>query len=135
MFKKIALFCSISLALLGCKTNSSFEKADNALDGGRYFIESCMQGDFKKANNYLLIDSANLQHFDSMSRNYYGLDKEGRMQLRQASIQINEVSSIDSNTTIINYQNSFDNAAHKLKVIQTESGWKVDLKYTYSPNL
>jgi hypothetical protein len=25
--------------------------------------------------------------------------------------------------------------AHKLKVIQTKDGWKVDLKYTYTPEL
>jgi len=24
---------------------------------------------------------------------------------------------------------------HKLKVIQTKEGWKVDLKYTYTPEL
>ena len=70
-----------------------------------------------------------------MSAQYFSLDKEGRQQLRTAVIQINEVSAIDSSTTIINYQNSLDQKAHKLKVIQTPEGWKVDLKYTYGPNL
>ena len=37
-----------------------------------------------------------------MSDSYFSLDKEGRQQLRQASIQINEVSAIDSTITIIN---------------------------------
>jgi hypothetical protein len=63
------------------------------------------------------------------------LDKEGRMQIRLASIQINEISAVDSSMTIMNYQNSFDNKVHKLKIISTPNGWKVDLKYTYGPNL
>jgi hypothetical protein len=36
---------------------------------------------------------------------------------------------------VINYQNSFEKVVHKLKVIQTKEGWKVDLKYTYTPEL
>jgi hypothetical protein len=70
-----------------------------------------------------------------MSDSYFSLDKEGRQQLRQSSIQINEVSAIDSTITIINYQTSQDPTPHKLKVIQTPEGWKVDLKYSYGPNL
>lgn len=107
----------------------------NPLDGGRYFIENAMQGEFKKAKNYLLNTPENTAYFEKMATRYFSLDKEGRQQLRQASIQINEVSAVDSTMTIINYQNSYDKKAHKLKVIETPDGWKVDLKYTYDPNL
>jgi hypothetical protein len=70
-----------------------------------------------------------------LANNYYGLDKEGRMQIRLASIQINEIIAVDSSLTIMNYQNSFDNKVHKLKIISTPKGWKVYLKHTYGPNL
>jgi hypothetical protein len=50
------------------------------------------------------------------------------MQIRLASIQINEITEVDSTTTIMNYQNSFDKEVHKLKIISTPKGWKVDLK-------
>jgi len=42
---------------------------------------------------------------------------------------------VDSSMTIMKYQKSFDNKDHKLKIISTPNGWKVDLKYTYGPNL
>jgi hypothetical protein len=67
----------------------------------------------------------------TISNTYFTLDKEGRQQLRQASIQINEVRAIDSSETIISYQSSMDTIPHQLKVISTPNGWKVDLKYTY----
>ena len=119
------------MLMMGCSVVASNELADNALDGGRYFLENCNQGDFKKANNYLLDNPENQSYFKGISNSYFTLDKEGRQQLRQASIQINEVRAIDSTQTIISYQSSMDTLPHQLKVISTPNGWKVDLKYTY----
>ena len=135
MIKKLFTLLFASIFLLNCQQQSDFEIASSPLDGGRYFIESCLQGEFRKAKFYLLLDSANQGHFEQITKNYYELDKEGRQQLRQASIQINDISAIDSSNSVINYQNSFEKVVHKLKVTQTKEGWKVDLKYTYTPEL
>ena len=136
MIGKISIKALVVLALIslqwGCSNLSNKEMADNALDGGRYFIENCNQGDFKKANNYLLEGAENQSFLKDISTSYFALDKEGRQQLRQASIQINEVQSLDSNQTIIKYQSSLDKIPHQIKVINTPSGWKVDLKYSYT---
>ena len=125
----------LALFLWQCSPSDQYEVADNPLDGGRYFIENCMQGNFKKAKFYVLEDAENIALFEKMASNYFGLDKEGRQQLRLASIQINEISAVDSTISIMNYQNSFDNQVHKLKIMETPKGWKVDLKYSYGPNL
>jgi len=135
MIKKLFTIIFASLTLLACQQQPNFEIATSPLDGGRYFIESCLQGEFKKAKFYLMEDSTNQQYFEQISKKYYELDKEGRQQLRQASIQINEISAIDSSNAIIYYQNSFEKVPHKLKVQQTKDGWKVDLKYSYAPAL
>jgi hypothetical protein len=134
MLKKILFYIIAPLLVLSCN-NSNYPKALDPIDGGRGFIENMMQGDVKKAHFYIVSDSVNERYFKEMAAQYFSLDKEGRQQLRTAAIQINEVSAVDSSTTIINYQNSLDQKAHKLKVIQTLDGWKVDLKYTYGPNL
>lgn len=128
MIKKLPFYSFLLFFCCSCATNNSFEKATSALDGGRYFIESTLQGDFKKAKYFILQNDINRSILDSVSSNYFGLDKESRQQLRLASIQINEVSSIDSNNSVINYQNSVDKTPRKIKVILTEDGWKVDLK-------
>jgi hypothetical protein len=135
MIKKLFTLLFASIFLLNCQQQPDFEIASSPLDGGRYFIESCLQGEFRKAKFYLVSDSTNQGHFEQITKNYYALDKEGRQQLRQASIQINEISAIDSSNSVINYQNSFEKVVHKLKVTQTKEGWKVDLKYTYTPEL
>ena len=135
MIKKLFTLVFASISLLSCQQQPDFEIASSPLDGGRYFIESCLQGEFRKAKFYLVSDSTNQGHFEQISKSYYELDKEGRQQLRQASIQINDISAIDSSNSVINYQNSFEKVVHKLKVTQTKEGWKVDLKYTYTPEL
>lgn len=135
MLKKLSISLLIFSTLLGCSTATVSEKADNPLDGGRYFIENYLKGDLKRAKDYVLIEPANLAYFDSLSQQYFALDREGRQQLRLASIQINEVKNIDSTTTIINYQNSYDKIVHEIKVVPTKEGWKVDLKFAYRPKL
>ena len=62
---------------------------------------------------------------------YFLLDKEGRQQLRLASIQINEIRSIDPTHTSFDYQNSLDKIAQKMMVVSTPEGWKVDLEYSF----
>lgn len=135
MFKKIPIFFVLSILWWSCQSNESFEKATDPLEGGRNFIENLLQGDIKKAHFYMMADPENEAYFKQLSENYFSLDKEGRQQLRQASIQINEVSAVDTHTTIIHYQTSNENSGRKLKVVQTPEGWKVDLKYSYGPHL
>jgi len=117
--------------MISCSDSTSKEMADNALDGGRYFLEYCNQGDFSKAKNYFLASPKNQAIFDSLSAHYFLLDKEGRQQLRQASIQINEIRSIDPTHTSFDYQNTLDKIAQKMMVVSTPEGWKVDLEYSF----
>jgi hypothetical protein len=118
-------------AISGCSNRPAYEKAVDPLEGGRGFIENLQQGDVKKAHFYIVADSENEAYFKELSERYLRLDKEGRMQMRQASLQINEVKAIDPHTTIIDYENSFEHIPQKLKVVETPEGWKVDLKFTY----
>lgn len=109
--------------------------AENALDAGREFIDACLKGDFSKAKFYMLDDSTNSGHLNRAETKFRNLDKEGRQQLRTASINISEVSDIDTTQTIIYYSNSFDQQPLKIKVIKQKEEWLVDFKYTFNPNL
>lgn len=135
MLKKLFFVASLCLVLLSCQTKSEVEMADNPLDGGRYFLEHYLQGDMLKAKQYLLVDAKNQAYFDQYTQDYFALDKEGRSQLRQSSIQINEVKSIDTNSSVIYYQFSADTLSRWIKVVNSPNGWKVDLKYSYGPKL
>jgi len=135
MLKKLILFTSLFIISSACNNNSPAEQADNPLDGGRYFIENYMQGDMKKAQEYLLVDPKNQAYFDQMTKDYFSLDKESRTQLRQSSIEINEIKTLNDQASAIIYANSNDKIQRWVKVVATPKGWKVDLKYSYGPKL
>lgn len=119
-----------------CSTKEqTYTPAENALDAGRQFIDACLKGDFSKAKFYMLDDSTNSGHLNRAETKFRNLDKEGRQQLRTASINISEVSDIDTEHTIIYYSNSFDQQPLKIKVIKQKEVWLVDFKYTFNPNL
>lgn len=135
MLKKLLLYTSFLIIECACNNGSPVEKADSPLDGGRYFIENYLQGDMKKAHAYLLVDEKNEAYFTQMTKDYFALDKEGRNVLRQSSIQINEVKTLNEQSSVIIYAISNDKIQKWVKVIATPDGWKVDLKYSYGPKL
>jgi hypothetical protein len=135
MLKKLIRYTILLILTSACNHSNPAEQADSPLDGGRYFIENYMQGDMKKAQEYLLVDTKNQAYFDQMTKAYFSLDKEGRNQLRQSSIQINEVKTLNEQATAIIYANSNDKIQRWVKVVATPKGWKVDLKYSYGPKL
>ena len=65
------LSCILLCLFSACGTEANEAKADNALDGGRYFIENYMKGDFSKAKLYLLESPQNKAIFDTLSTHYF----------------------------------------------------------------
>ena len=115
--------------------NQEYKNADNALDAGREFIDACLKGDFVKASFYMIPDETNAEDLKKIEHQYREKDRDGRRQYREASINIAEVANPTESITIINYSNSYDKVAHKIKVIRKDNKWLVDFKYTFDPNL
>jgi hypothetical protein len=116
---------------MACSNQVNYTKAENAFDAGREFIDGTLKGDFKKSAFYMLADPENLQFLNVQEKEFRQRDKEGRQQLRNASINIQEVEETDSITSIIHYHNSFDKIDRKLKVVKQNNNWSVDFKYSF----
>jgi hypothetical protein len=124
--KRFACILFVLMAACGGK-EKSYAKAEDALNAGREYISACMEGDFKKAAFYTVNDEKNKSVLNEIERSYREKDKEGRQQLRTASININGVKSLPDSSTEINYQYSFDKQPHQLKVVNKDGNWLVDL--------
>lgn len=121
------------LAILFTSCNNQepyYPPAENALDAGREFIDACLKGDFSKAASYTLPGEQHAAYLKNTEAQYRTLDKEGRQQLRQASINIREINDVNENTSIIHYSNSFDKIPHTIKAVRQNGKWLVDLTYT-----
>ena len=123
---KYLLFIACLLAACNSGKND-YRKAEDALDAGREFINSRLQGDFLKAGFYMLPDEKNTAILKEMEKAYREKDKEGRQQWRTASINIKEVKEQSSTETYIYFQNSFDKLAATIRVIKENDNWLVDL--------
>ncbi len=132
---KYILACFAFLLASCFNSATNFKDADNSIDAGREFINACLKGDFVKANFYMLQDEQNKLYLTKIERGYREKDRDGRRQYREASIIINEVANVTETTAIINYSNSYDKIAHKIKVVLINNKWMVDFKYTFNPNL
>lgn len=118
---------------MGC--NNQYPKAEDPMDAGREFVDASLKGDFEKAKAYMLHNQTNDQQFEKLVSDYRQKSSEQKQQYHDASLNILEEDSVSDSIHIINYKNSFDNIARKVKVVNTQDGWLVDLSYTFSGNL
>lgn len=121
----LIVFCSCSRHKVG------FLPAETGLDAGREFIDGCLKGDFMKARYYMLADNANEGFLSATEASYREADKEGRQQLRTASINIKELNELNDSTVQLHYSNTVDTTGKWLYIIRQEDGWKVDYKKSF----
>lgn len=125
-----------SLVIVSCNSGKrQFPKAENALDAGREFIDATLKGDFEKAGFYMLSDEENKKLLQQYQTKYNTQSKQDQFALKQSVINILEVNDVSEKETIINYSNSFNKVAHKIKVVNVNGNWLADFKYTFDGNL
>jgi hypothetical protein len=132
------LFIFLCFFTIACNENETeYPNAENALDAGREFVDGCLKGNFDKARAYMLPDDKNIDLLNNLEIDFNRKSKEDRNLYKDASINIDGVEELNDSTTIINYRNSYDKIARKLKVVKEnkEKDWWVDFKYTFSGNL
>lgn len=133
VFKQFACCIAFTICLLSCF--QQYPAATTPLEGGREFIDGCLKGDFRKAAAYMTDDAENQKDLLKIKRDYDGKSEDQKHNYATASIIINEDATLNDTLHIINYKNSYDQFARKVKVVQRNGKWLVDFKYTFNGNL
>lgn len=130
MMKMSTVWIGLLLLLIfACSSpTKNFTPAENGLDAGREFIDACLKGDFSKASFYMVDDEKNKLLLLNVEAAYREKDKEGRQELRLASINIKEVSEPNDSTVILYHSNSLDTSAKQTIVIKRNNSWLVNFK-------
>jgi hypothetical protein len=121
--------------LFSCNTPEGFEEPEDPLDAGREFLRAVLDGDYEKANLYLLNDPEDQELYNRYQSYMKKTPKTEKLQLKSSSIVINKVETLSDSVTIINYSNSYTMKPTDLKVVKVGTSWKVDFSYTFSGNL
>lgn len=121
--------------MFSCNTPEGFKEPEDPLDAGREFVRSVLDGDYEKANLYLLNDPEDQELYKRYQSYMKKTPKTEKLQLKSSSIVINKVETLSDSVTIINYSNSYTMKPTDLKVVKVGTSWKVDFSYTFSGNL
>lgn len=133
---KRLLFLLLCAVFFSCKDeHKQYPQAENALDAGREFIDAFLKGDTDKAKAYMLDDEENRALLAKLHRQLRTRSDEDEQGYKESSIIIGEVDNVTENEVIIQYKASYDRIPRKIKVVNMNGKWQVDLKYTLNPNL
>ncbi len=128
--KKILYISSLLLVVISaCSNADDSADSENDVDAARNFIQSALYGDFEKASEYMLKDSVNVERMNNIKR--LNLQPDEKKGLREASINIHNITRRNDSTTIVIYSNSFKNNWDTLKVVKDKGKWVVDFKYLF----
>jgi hypothetical protein len=132
----------ISLFLLGffsaCRGDSNDRSdttntSENDVDAARNFIRLFLDGELEKARNMLFEDSLNSQIFDAYERIYKNRSSVDKKGYKGSTIQIHSVRTVNDSVSVVSYSNSFKKIVDSLKVMKDKGDWKIDLKYSLTP--
>jgi hypothetical protein len=131
--KKISVLL-FALLYLACNP-AGFRKPEDGLDAGREFIRAVLDGDYKKAELYVMPEEEDLRLFKRYEEYMRKRPGSELIELKQASIIINKVEMVSDTIQIINYSNSHTSKPVDIKVVKKDGEWWVDFSYTFSGNL
>lgn len=135
-------FLIFSLILIGffsaCRNNetdrgNTTSTSENDVDAARNFIRLFLDGELDKARTMLVPDSLNTQIFDAYERIYKNRSTADKKGYKGSTIQIHSVRAVNDSVSVISYSNSFKKIVDSLKVMKDNGDWKIDLKYSLTP--
>ena len=130
-------FISIILLLLtisSCKQPEGFKEAEDPMDAGREFLRAVLDGDFEKASLYLLDNPEDKELFDRYKTYMKNQPQKEKLNLKSASIIINNIQRLNDSVSLINYSNSYSMKPANLRVVLSEKKWRIDFSYTFLEN-
>ena len=133
MAKRINIFLLLLAGFVfGCNQPEGFKKPEDGLDAGREFVRAVLDGDFTKAQMYVLPEEDDIRLFNRYKNYVKKRSEKERLGLKSSSIQINKVDEVNDSTTIINYANSYSKEPVDIKVIKKNGEWWIDFSYTFA---
>lgn len=118
--------------LAGCTEPEGYKKPEDGLDAAREFVRAVLDGNFSKAEMYVLEEEEDRQLFNRYREYMKKQPKKERLGLKSATILINKVELPNDSVTIVTYSNSFHKKLTELQVVRKNEDWKVDFSYTFS---
>ncbi len=126
IMKKLSI--AFFLLLAACSNDRTFKKAEDAQDAGREFIRASLDGDYEKAQFYLLPDTTNQVLMNKWKKDFEKLDATTKQQYKDADILPINIQALNDSVTTYTFSNSFKKDTTTFKIVRQDGEWLVDLK-------
>jgi hypothetical protein len=131
-------FCYLVLliSITACNNNEpergTITNSENDVDAVRNFIRSALDGKWKDARRFMLMDSTNAQLLDAYEDNYrMHMEPEDKRGYREASVILYDTRHVNDSVSIVQYANSFKKQKDSVKAVRIDGRWLIDLKYSF----
>jgi hypothetical protein len=114
--------------LFACNNENAYQKAENAQDAGREFIRASLDGNYEKAEFYLLQDSTNRLLMNKWKKDYDHFSDDTREQYRGASILPLIIMNRNDSVCLYTFSNSYKRDTTTIRIVRVNGEWLVDLK-------
>lgn len=119
----------VLLFVLACSNPKDYTKAEDAEDAGTQFIRASLDGDYARAQFFLLKDSTNLLLIKQQQINYEQLSPETKRSNREAAIRPIEIKPENDSVTLYKYYHTSNTKdTTTIRIIRDNGEWLVDLK-------
>lgn len=121
------------ISAIACGETPGIKEPEDGLDAGREFLRAVLDGDYKRAEMYVLQDDEDQLLFKRYVEYMRKRSGEELIGLKQATIIISKIDQVSDSVQVIHYSNSFSKKPADVKVVRKDDKWWVDFSFTFSP--
>ncbi|MBL7743274.1 MAG: DUF4878 domain-containing protein [Chitinophagaceae bacterium] len=129
--KKIFYLSSFLLfCFTACKDgDKQTSVSENDVDAVRNFIQAALEGNYEKAETFMIHDSVSMDRMNNIKR--VNLSAEEKKGLAAASIIVHSITRVNDSATVVIYSNSFKKNQDTLRALRVNGNWLVDFNYLF----
>ncbi|MBL7740995.1 MAG: DUF4878 domain-containing protein [Chitinophagaceae bacterium] len=119
------LFCCSA-----CKNEDKQNQvSENDVDAVRNFIQAALEGNYDKAETFMIRDSVATERMNNIKR--VNLSPEEKKGLAASSIIVHNITRVNDSATVVIYSNSFKKNQDTLRALRVNGNWLVDFNYLF----
>jgi hypothetical protein len=114
-----------------CSEPEGFKKPEDGLDAASSFVRATLDGDYAKAERYVVPDEEDLRLFERYKVHMKQVPEQERLGLKSANMIIDSVRTPSDSVTLVHYSNTFHRKSTRLRAVRINGDWWIDFSDTF----
>ncbi|MCE2834734.1 MAG: hypothetical protein LW694_10165 [Chitinophagaceae bacterium] len=132
MHNRRSVIIALMLSVFGaCSEPEGFKKPEDGLDAASSFVRATLDGDYAKAERYVMRDEEDLRLFERYKVHMKQVPEKERLGLKSANMIIDSVRTPSDSVTLVHYSNTFHRQSTRLRAVRIGGEWWIDFSDTF----